>query len=263
MFRRKRLVLLLSIVFLAGLFIFSYLRRNYVVPILMYHSVNAVAPPENRLVVSAASFERQMRFLKEHRYNVVSLEAIAELIREKKKIPDRTLAITFDDGYKDNYTYAFPILKKYSLPATVFIIVNEVNRLQNDRLNWSQIKEMHDSGLITIGSHCLNPEPLVNIKSEEVLRREIFEAKKILEDKLNSRVNIFSYPGGLFNDKIRGLVIEAGYKMAVATNPGRKFSNNDIFALKRLRISSTSDGLFVFWFEASGYYNMMRERRHR
>jgi len=260
---RKKLIISLTIVFLFGLFVFKYARSNYAVPILMYHSVNTVAPEENRLVVSRDSFERQMRFLKTRRYNVVPLGEIGQLIRHKKKIPPKTIAITFDDGYKDNYTYAFPILKKYNLPATIFVIINEVGRPQNDRLSWDEIKQMQSCGIITIGSHCLGPEPLVNIKSDASLKKEIFDSKKILEDRLKTKVDIFCYPGGQFNDKIKQMVVDAGYKMAVVTNPGRRFPNDDILALKRLRISSTSDSLFVFWVESSGYYNMMRERRHK
>jgi peptidoglycan/xylan/chitin deacetylase (PgdA/CDA1 family) len=204
-----------------------------------------------------------MRFLKTHHYNVVPLEYLASLIKDKKKVPPKTIAITFDDGYKDVYSYAFPILKKYNLPATAFIIVNEIGRPRGDRLNWNELKQMQDSGIITVASHSMGPEPLINLKSDEEIKYQIFESKKILEQKLGRQVKAFSYPEGRFNEKIRQLVIDAGYKSAVATNPGRKFSKNDIFALKRLRISSTSDNLFIFWIETSGYYNFMREHRNK
>ncbi|MBU3958968.1 MAG: polysaccharide deacetylase family protein, partial [Candidatus Omnitrophica bacterium] len=181
--------------------------------------------------------------------------------RHKKRIPPKSVAITFDDGYKNNYTYAFPILKKYNLPAMIFIITNEVGRPGGDRLSWDEISQMRDSGLITFGSHALGPEPLTNIKSEEQLRREIFDSRKVLREKLSQKVNIFSYPGGGFNAQIRQLVIDAGYKGAVTTSPGKKFPNDDIFALKRLRISATCDNLFVFWIESSGFYTFIKEHR--
>jgi peptidoglycan/xylan/chitin deacetylase (PgdA/CDA1 family) len=222
-----------------------------------------INPYVQRLIVSPRAFERQMRFLKEHHYNIVPLETLAFLIRDKKKIPPKTIAITFDDGNKDNYTNAFPILKKYVLPATMFIIVDEVGRPQGDRLSWDEIKVMRDSGLITFGSHSLRAEPLINIKSEEDLRKNIFDSKKILEEKLGCPVNAFSYPEGRFNDHIRKLVIDAGYKLAVTTNPGKKFPSDDIFALKRLRISSSSDNLFVFWIETSGFYTFLKEHRDK
>ena len=263
MSKRKALITLFSVIILLSGCLVNFIQGKYVVPIAMYHSVNPAALPENRIAVSAQTFERQMHFLKRHHYNVLPLESIAKLIKERKKIPPKTIAITFDDGYKDNYIYAFPVLKKYNLPATIFIIVNEVDRPQNDRLNWKEIKEMQDSGPVTFGSHTLSHPLLTEIKSEEDLKNEIFGSKKILEEKLGCKVNAFSYPAGRFNDKIKQLVKDAGYEFAVATNPGKKLADDDIFALKRLRISENANNLFVFWVETSGYYNFMREHRHK
>jgi peptidoglycan/xylan/chitin deacetylase (PgdA/CDA1 family) len=262
--KRKILVSIFFVIFLSIFLAVNFIRQQYVAPIIMYHMIDTkINPYVQRLIVFPRAFERQMLFLKEHHYNVVPLETLASLIRDKKKIPPKTIAITFDDGNKDNYTNAFPILKKYELPATMFIIVDEVARPQGDRLSWDEIKVMRDSGLITFGGHSLGPEPLVNIKSDAELKRQIFASKVALGEKLGREVNIFSYPEGKFNSKIRQLVIDAGYKIAVAANPGKKFPSDDIFALKRLRISSSSDNLFVFWIETSGFYNFIRERRHK
>lgn len=257
----KKLTIILTIIFAFGLALVAFLKPRYVVPILMYHSVSPDARPQNRLAVTVEAFERQMRFLKERHYNVLPLETLGDLIKEGKKIPPKTLAITFDDGYKDNYLHAFAVLKRYGLPATIFIIVNEVDRPQNDRLSWQEIGTMLDTGLFTFGSHALGPESLTNITSEQELKRQIFESKKTLEEKLKRKVALFSYPEGRFNDKIRQLVKDAGYRIAVATSPGKRFANNDVFALKRLRISSTSDNLFVFWLETAGYYTFIKEHR--
>lgn len=233
------------------------------VPIIMYHSVSPDAKEENRLSVSKQTFQRQMRFLKQNHYNVLSLEKLGVLIRNGKKFPPKAVVITFDDGYRDNYVYAFPVLKKYNLPATMFIIVNEVGRPQGDRLAWDEIKAMSDSALISVGSHCLGPEPLVKIKLKEALEKEIFDSKKILEEKLSKSVIVFSYPEGMFNSRIKQLVKGAGYKLAVATNPGKNFSSIDIFALKRIRISESARNLFVFWIQTSGFYTFIKENRHK
>ncbi|MEI6631819.1 MAG: polysaccharide deacetylase family protein [bacterium] len=260
---RKRKLLIGGTLILSLAFILSYdfVKRNYVFSILMYHSVSPEAQKANRLSVTPKVFERQMRFLKNFGYNVIPLEAAISFIEEGRAIPPRTVAITFDDGYRDNYTYAFPILEKYNLPATLFVIINEIGRPGQDRLSWQEVHQMHSSGLVTFGSHTLGPEPLVNLKSDEEVRRQIFDSKKVLEDKLGDKVTLFSYPEGKFNDRIRYLVREAGYKLAVTTSPGKKFSNHDIFALKRLRISSNAGNLFIFWVEASGIYTFMKEHR--
>ncbi|MDD5565890.1 MAG: polysaccharide deacetylase family protein [Candidatus Omnitrophica bacterium] len=241
--------------------LFIFVKMNYVVPILMYHSVSPFATKENRLSVSHASFERQMRFLKDRHYNVVSLTSLAEMIKHKQRIPRRTVVLTFDDGYRDNFTYAFPVLKKYNLPATMFVIINEIGRSQGDRLTWDQIHQMKRSGIITFGSHALGPEPLVNIAHPAELKNEIFDSKRALEEKLKTPVEAFSYPEGRFNPAIRQLVKDAGYTVAVATSPGKGYPDDDVWALKRLRISSTSDNLFVFWFEITGIYTFIKEHR--
>jgi peptidoglycan/xylan/chitin deacetylase (PgdA/CDA1 family) len=259
--KRRIFISLIAGFLIAGFTLAAFLRRIYVAPVLMYHAITPLARPNNRLEITPVAFERQMRFLKKHKYNVIPLEKLAELIREKKKIPPRSLAITLDDGYRDNFTYAFPILKKYNLPATVFPIFREIGRPQQDRLSWEEIKTMQDSGLVTFGSHALGPEPLVNIKSEGSLKSEIFDSRKLLEEKLGKEVACFSYPEGMFNAHIRQLVKDAGYKLAVTTSPGRKFADNDIFALKRLRISANCGNLFIFWFESSGIYTFIKEKR--
>lgn len=232
-------------------------RRHYAVPILMYHQVLPEVKYKYRLGVSVNTLERQMRFLKQHRYNIITVKELAGLIRGKKKVPPRTICITFDDGYRDNYTYAFPILKKYGIPATFFVIVEEIGNAQ--KFGWGEINQMQESGVVEIASHAMGPEPLVNITAEDEVKRQIFESKRILEEKLGREAAVFSYPEGRFNSKIRQWVIEAGYKAAVATSPGRNYPSNDIFALKRLRVSENAANLFVFRVEASGLYTFMKE----
>jgi len=256
----KRIIFgLLLAVILAFITFILVAKQHYVAPILMYHQVLPGAKYEYRLAVSVDTLERQMRFLKRHRYNVITVEELADLIRQKVKIPPRTVAITFDDGYADNYTYAFPILKKYKIPAAFFVITEEIGNAQKKKFGWEEIKEMQDSGVVFFGSHAVGPEPLVNLKSDDEIKRQIFESKRILEEKLGREVTVFSYPEGGFNAKIRQLVIDAGYKAAVATNPGRDYPDDDVFALKRLRISENAGNLFVFWVESSGLYTFMKE----
>jgi len=225
----------------------------------MYHYVEQEVSERSMLTVSSRTLERQMKFLRCHNYNVIRLKELVGLIKENKKIPAKTVVITFDDGSKDNYTRAFPILKKYRIPATMFVIVDEISRPQGDRLSWEEIKIMLDSGLVDIGSHTMGPQPLVFIKSEDEVRRQIFFSKKILEERLGGRVELFSYPEGFFNEKIRQLVIDAGYEGAVGTNPGKKYSSKDAYLLKRIRISENSSNMFIFAVESSGFYTISKE----
>lgn len=248
------------IILLASIAIFIIvLYNNYVIPVAMYHSVDPNAKSENRLAVKADAFERQMRYLRDNNYVIINLKKLSEIVNYKVKVNRKTIAITFDDGFKDNYTHAFPILKKYGIPATIFLIVEEIG--SPDRLNWEEIIEMQNSGLVTFGSHTLGGDALTKVDNEQELRRQIFDSKRILEERLGREVYAFSYPIGAFDDKIRSLVKDAGYKVAVVTRPAEKYRSDDVFAFKRLRISSSCDNLFIFGFEVSGFYTFLKDRR--
>jgi peptidoglycan/xylan/chitin deacetylase (PgdA/CDA1 family) len=121
---------------------------------------------------------------------------------------------------------------------------------------------MLSSGLISFASHTLTHPWLPELTSELQLKKEIFGSKKILEDKLGTKINIFCYPGGRFNAKIRQMVIDAGYKVAIATKMGSASGNRDLFALRRIRISEGDGNIFIFWFKVSGYYNAFRSKKN-
>ncbi|MBU1061108.1 MAG: polysaccharide deacetylase family protein [Candidatus Omnitrophica bacterium] len=222
----------------------------------MYHKIDEDAM-FSKLSVSPDSFERQMTFLKQYGYNVVRLHDLPGLMG-KGNSPYKTVAITFDDGYENNYKEAYPVLKKLGLPATIFIAPGLIG--MDGYLTWGQVIEMSESGLISIGSHTMTHAYLPD-SSEQKLGVEIFDSKRAIESHIRKDVTSFSYPVGAFNDYIRDKVMKAGYTIAVATNPGRKYPKHDIFAMKRLRISRTSDNLFVFWIEITGFYTWLKEHR--
>jgi peptidoglycan/xylan/chitin deacetylase (PgdA/CDA1 family) len=255
----KRAAVIVAVVALTGGVL--YVRAKYVLPIAMYHSVQPQVPAGNRLIVSTRTFDRQMAFLKKHRYNVLSLEAAARALAGHARIPARAVVVTFDDGNEDNYIYAYPILKKYGLPATIFVIVEDIGK--PGRLTLAQIREMRASGLITFGSHSLTHPFLEQIDDPVRLHAEITGSRIQLAQLLGEPVNTFSYPCGRLSPAVRQLVQEAGYAAAVVTNPGKKCADDDVFALKRLRISENAAHMFIFWVEISGYYNVIRENRHK
>jgi peptidoglycan/xylan/chitin deacetylase (PgdA/CDA1 family) len=254
---KRRLISGVSVFIVLAIAIYIFLRSIYVVPILMYHNIDEHYK-ESRLSVSPQSFSGQMEFLKRHNYNIVSLERLTQLVESKRPIPYKTVAITFDDGYLNNYTEAFPILKRYNIPATIFVVVDKVGR--QGHADWPKLTEMSKNN-ISIGSHTLSECFLPDIKDGTRLRREIFASRQEIKKRLPEEGDFFAYCSGGFNKEIRGLVIDAGYKGACATNPGRNYPNNDTYALKRLRISNTSDNLFVFWIETSGFYTWIKEHR--
>jgi len=235
-----------------------YARAHYVVPIVMYHNIDANSAV-SRLSVSPESFRAQMNFLKRHKYNVVRLEDLPAILA-KKSLPSKTIAITFDDGYENNYLDAYPVLKKLDLCATIFIIPAMIGA--DGYLTWDQVIEMSESGVISIGSHSMSHPWLPDLPDQR-LDSEITGSRRAIESHLRKEIYAFSYPLGGLNKAVREKVIKAGYRIAVATNPGRKYPKHDLYAMKRLRISNTSDNLFVFWFETTGFYTWIKEHRDK
>jgi len=250
---KKRFLLAALIFVIAG---FLWTKEQYVVPIIMYHRIDEDARI-SKLSVSPESFRRQMSFLKRLHYNVVRLEDLPDLVASGR-IPYKTIAITFDDGYENNYTRAYPILKKEGLPATIFICPKLIGK--DGYLTWKQLIEMSESNVVSIGSHTMSNKYLSALQ-EARLSVEISDSKDAIEARIKKEVTSFSYPLGGFNDLVRSKVIKSGYKIALATNPGKDYPKHDLFAMKRVRISRTSDNLFVFWIETSGFYTWIKEHR--
>ena len=254
--KKRSIIVLVSVIVLTAAAA-ALSKAAYVVPVLMYHSID-YSEKTTKLSVSPENFERQMEFLRKSKYNVVGLDKLIPYIKKKEKIPPKTVAITFDDGYYNNYRYAFPVLKKYNLPATIFVIVNKIGK--EGWVDWGQLKEMADSGIILIGSHTKSHLWLPSL-GQKRLEEELAGSKKILEDRLRLKANLLSYPIGAFDERVKEAAKAAGYILAVTTNPGRFRPADDVYAVKRIKISRTSDNLFVFWFETSGYYTWIKEHR--
>lgn len=234
-----------------------YLKNVYTVPVLMYHSINEGAE-KSRLIVSPEDFERQMNFLKKGNYDVLTLDEYADLLKQRKKPKRKSVVITFDDGYRDNFTYAFPVLQKYKFPATIFIVMDWVGK--EEMMDWEQIEQLSKSDLIEIGSHGLTHCELTKVDQGRIVN-EIKEAKQLLETRLDKKIKFFCYPCGLFSPLIKEVTRRSGYKAACATDPGKQTSLYDEYAIGRIRISRTASNLFIFWSQISGYYTYFKDRR--
>lgn len=256
MAKRRVILTFLCCFLIATLVSFILLPAKHVVPVLWYHSIDEYSQV-SKLSVAPESFERQMIFLKRRGYNVVGLDELIDSIKAKKKLPSRTVAITFDDGYENNFTVAYPILKKYGFPATIFVVTDWVGRA--GYISWDQIKRMADNG-IDIGAHTKTHPCLTDLDRSRAWD-EISGSKRTIEAMIGHEVKFFCYPFGAFNEEAKRMVQEAGYVGACATNPGKLAPKDDIYALKRIRISRTSDNLFTFWIESSGYYTWVKEVR--
>ncbi|NTV28547.1 MAG: polysaccharide deacetylase family protein [Candidatus Omnitrophica bacterium] len=246
----------ITLIILAGLLGLSvWIPSQYVVPVLMYHSVAAqYDEPLNN--VRPESFVRQMDFIKRHGYQVISTSELVAGLRAGKKFALNTVVITFDDGLDNNYTFAYPVLKERSFSATMFIPSDEVGRA--GRVTWLQVKDMAAHGIV-IGSHTRTETYVPDVESQ-ALWEEIAGSKRILETELGRPVDFIAYPVGGFTEKAESLAHSAGYLAAFTTNRGRSKKNNDLFAVRRIRIKDSDRGL-VLMAKLSGFYNFFRSVR--
>ena len=232
----------------------AYLARGWRVGtvrgrILMYHRVDTVKG--DRLVVSPDDFRKQMNWLRVHNIRVVDLETLVELLPD----PDRTanqVAITFDDGYLDNYLHVWPILRSFRFPATIFVSPGLIGAAPAKLLNWEQLKEMSEDH-ITVGSHSMTHPRLTQIPLTQV-REEVVNSKKILEDRLGRPVEWFCYPSGAFSTEVVRLVQLAGYSGACSVRPGPNTERTNRFVLRRTEVSA-DDTLWSFQKKMAGAYD--------
>lgn len=224
--------------------------KYYSIPILMYHYVEFVKDQgdtiRKSLNIIPPIFESQVKTLKDANYTFLTMSDLANIINEKTDPPQKGVILTFDDGYRDFYTDVFPILKKYQVKATTYVVNNFLNLPNN--LTMAQLKEIAGSGLIEIGAHTLNHTYLEGLPVERV-RFEVEESKKELEKLLNQKVVSFAYPYGVFDEKTIEVVIKAGFETAVTTALGKYSSQTNKFFLDRIRPGINIGGELLYRLE--------------
>lgn len=208
-------------------------KNDTKVVVLNYHKVDNM---NISLSVNPKDFDEQMAYLKEEGYSTISPEQLIDNLENGTSLPDKPLIITFDDGYLDNYTNAYPILKKYGFTATIFVVTDFIS--SDPRfMTWDQVRELSNAGF-SIGSHTMQHKSLTEIKEEEI-RKELIGSAQALEYQLGKKVSYFAYPTGTYNLKIAQFVKEAGYKAAFTIKYGNVDKASNIYALERVPIFHT------------------------
>lgn len=216
--------------------------------ILMYHMVSDPnTKADRRFAIPPARFESHLRGLAKRGCRFVSLDQIAEFLAGNGKLPESAIAVTLDDGYEDNYRHAFPILSKYQVPASIFLVSDLMggsNRWMHGRgyshrplMTWEQARELQRHGM-HLGAHTANHVRLPEL-DQSTAHREISECKIRIEQELGRPVPHFAYPYGLFNKGIRELVRQCGFRTACSTKPGPNRAATDLFALRRIEVTGT------------------------
>ena len=196
-------------------------------------------------------FQEQMSFLADNGYHVKEATEVVKRLGAGELLAPKTIILTFDDGFANNYHLAFPILVKHRFPATVFLLTASLDRepegLHNtwveEYLIWEQVREMQESGLIRFGCHSATHRRLSELPEDE-LRKETEGAKRRLEDGLGRPVELFAYPFGAYgswDETVKRAVERAGFLGAFTTIFGLNTPASDRFLLKRSRISWCDD----------------------
>jgi peptidoglycan/xylan/chitin deacetylase (PgdA/CDA1 family) len=234
--------------------------------IVYYHRID---DEPHRSCVTPAAFADQMRLLREAGFNVVPLAALHANLEQQRPFAERTVAITFDDGFADNYTHAFPVLARHALPATIFLAAGFMDGddlpVLRDRsgikpLRWSEVDEMARHG-VAFGAHTMTHRSLPALDAAD-LRQEIEGSRDLIARRLSRDVDTFCYPRGQFDDRVKHAVRAAGFRIACSTLPGHVAPDADPLTLRRTFIAR-DDTLRDFERKLDGSFDLLHAARQR
>jgi len=237
----------------------KYLSQFKELPILMYHRVVDTKPLNSKfnIYITAGELEQQLINLKKRGFTSTTFKELYDGFQPKKPV-----LLTFDDGYLDNYENLLPLLKKYNMKATIFVLGDrDLNNNQWDvvlgessfpLMSDEQIIECHQSSHVEIASHGLQHKHLPEIKGAE-LERELTESKRNIESLINDKVITFAYPYGDYSEREVQAVESAGYKFGVGTVNGPLRISDDYYKIRRINMFPDTKPL-MFRKKTSGFY---------
>ncbi len=231
----KKIIGLTVVFFMVYYFlILQYKNKSF---ILIYHRVEPYKGGYKSLYVSPEAFDRQMKFLYDRGYRTISLEKMKHNI-EKNSIIPKTFSITFDDGYKNNLEFAYPILKKYNFKATIFMTVNAIGKKfsypympEAQHMSVEDLKNIQD--IFEIGSHTMSHPDLSQV-DENIILAELKKSKHNLSEILGIEIKHFCYPFGKYFKDYEKVLSELGYLTSCTTKNGLIDKNSNVYLLPRI-----------------------------
>ena len=220
------------------------------VAILGYHDFSETLP-ETEMRMKTSKFRKQMEAIRQLNLNVISLQQFLDWKLHGKEIPENSVLITLDDGWKSVYTDAFPILREFNFPFTLYLYKNYVDG-GSKALTSTMIREMIAAGA-SIGSHSVSHDYPATIKKEQAkgqkkydayLRKEIGASKAFLESRFKQKITTYAYPGGFYTDEMHPLLEEFGYSLAFTVQPAKVTKDMPNDQLPRYMILGTRDLVF-------------------
>jgi peptidoglycan/xylan/chitin deacetylase (PgdA/CDA1 family) len=239
------------VLFLASYYIYSLIQeyRHDRVPVLLYHRILSKEKAERGEIIDSEPvyvsydtvFAEQMAYLCREGYTTISPDDFIAFQTGEKPLPPKPIMLTCDDGFMSNYRYAFPILKKHGMQATIFVTPDTESEnfktyaYADSPLTHEQLREMSDYG-ISIESHAMTHRYLTELEPE-VVRWELEESKRVLEGILQKPVQFLAIPSGAYNKTVKRLAKEAGYKAIFCTLKGSNNARSNRYALRRLVVA--------------------------
>ena len=216
-------------------------QDNRTVLVLNYHKI---ANEHKSLSVTLDDFEQHMKWLQEYGFTCITPGQLYDFVANGADLPEKPVLITFDDGYKDNYTNAFPIMKKYGMKGTIFVVTGFLGVYDN-YLTWDQAKELLEAGF-NIESHTYSHKSMTEASDEDITK-ELVKSRQTIKEKLGIDSDIMAYPTGSYNLHIAELVKEAGYKGAFTIKYDNVSRDSNVYALERVPVFHTSETNKDFW----------------
>lgn len=205
------------------------------IPVICYHSINKDPSGKSPIIISPEKFRQHLKAIKDNGYTTLTMKQFNDYILGDKPIPEKSVLITFDDGYMDNYINAFPILKEFNMNATIFVISSYLDG--KEYMSPSNVKEMSDYG-IDIESHTVSHLRLSELSYEQQLN-ELKISKEALEKLTGKPVVSIAYPEGKYNADTTKAVSEVGYSMGFTIDRGYVGIGDDVAKLNRMCVDYT------------------------
>ena len=207
------------------------------VTVLIYHRFGEEKYPTTNVAVDR--FREQTTFLKENDYTVISLESLVRSLQDRRKLPEKAVVITIDDGYKSVYENAWPVLKDFHYPFTVFLYAKATKNRHSNYMTWEQVREMKDAG-VDFQNHGFAHEHMAFVPPgmdmhdyRTWIRADLAVSTKILSEELEERPSFFAVPYGEYNEIVLEEIRVFGYEAIILQDPGSVSSDTDPFAIPR------------------------------
>jgi peptidoglycan/xylan/chitin deacetylase (PgdA/CDA1 family) len=202
------------------------------VPILTYHNFDPSTSGD--MTLSTERFEEQLKWIKDNGYTVIPLKDLVDyLLGHTSSVPEKSVVITADDGRKSIYTYVLPLARKYNIPITLFIYPTSISNAPY-AMTWEQLKELQETGLFDVQGHTYwhpnfkqERKRLGDSEYQKLVDAQFISAKKVIDKKLGTNINLLAWPYGIYNDYLEKEAAKAGYIMAfsIDARPANRSEN--------------------------------------